>query len=138
MSTEKYVRRQGEPVVHEMFGEGGVERFEEDMQKTAARVDAHWAHTITDWSTNGMYARGVIDTATRELCAIAALTVMQESDSLATHIRIALGIHPPEVVREVILQMAVLGGLPIALKSLRLFERVAAEVAAGNTEVRLS
>ena len=97
------------------------------MREWTARLDADWCHAVCDFSINGIYTRSELPTAMRELCAVACLTVMQETEALAAHIRISLGMHPPTVVRGVVLQMAVVAGIPIAVKGLRVFERVVAE-----------
>jgi 4-carboxymuconolactone decarboxylase len=91
------------------------------------RVDEDWAKIISDFVINGMYSRGVLPTAVRELCAVAALTAIGRMDELKAHIRIALRSNPPEHVREAILQMSVYGGVPAAQSGMRLFEQVIAE-----------
>ena len=110
-----------------MYGPGGDSVAEQSYGKYAERVDEEWAHLICDFTMNGMYARDILSPGQRELCAIAALTVMQEMDALESHIRISLNLHSVEVIREVILQMAVLAGFPLSLHALRLLERIEAE-----------
>ena len=53
--------------------------------------------------------------------------MLQRKEELTAHIRIALQSNPPEQVREVILQMAVYGGMPVALDALRIFETIGPE-----------
>jgi alkylhydroperoxidase/carboxymuconolactone decarboxylase family protein YurZ len=127
MSEEKFVDERGQRVAVEMYGPAGVQQVETDMGVWAELVDADWARAICDFSINSMYARSELPTAIRELCAVSALTVMQETVALEAHIRISLGIHPPAVVRGAILQTAVMAGIPIAVKGLRVFEKVMAE-----------
>jgi 4-carboxymuconolactone decarboxylase len=111
----------------EMFGEDGRERAEDNARRWETRVDESWAGILTGFVINGMYARDVLPTSTRELCAVAALTALGRTDELKAHLRIAMRSNPPEQVREVVLQMAVYGGVPVALEGMRLFEAVMAE-----------
>jgi 4-carboxymuconolactone decarboxylase len=124
-----YVTPAGARAANEMFGEGGNELMERNARRWAERVDDSWARIINGWIINGCYARGVLPTATRELCAVAALTALGATEELDAHIRIALNSNSPEHVREVILQMGVYGGMPVALAGLRAFERITAEEA---------
>ena len=72
----KYVSELGAVAAREMFGEDGAQRMEAGAQHWEKEVDARWAQIITDFIINGMYARGVLPTSTRELCAVAALAVL--------------------------------------------------------------
>ena len=77
----------------------------------------------------GMYAREVIDQRTRELCALAALTVLGREQQIDSHIRASLNAGATrEEVKEVILQMIVYGGAPAALNGLTVMERVLGEL----------
>jgi 4-carboxymuconolactone decarboxylase len=122
-----YLTPAGARAATEMFGDGGDEFMERNAQRWTERVDESWARIINGWIINGCYARGVLPTAIRELCAVAALTALGHREELDAHIRIALRSNPPEHVREVILQMGVYGGMPVALEGLRVFERIVAE-----------
>jgi 4-carboxymuconolactone decarboxylase len=124
---DPYVSEGGALAAFEMLGAGGPEQFEANAERWVARVDESWARIITGYVINGMYARGVLPTSTRELCAVAALTVLGRDSELEHHIRFALRSNPPEQVREVILQMSVYAGVPVALDSMRVFEAVRAE-----------
>ena len=121
------VTPRGRRAANEMFGTGGDAHMEANAQRWVARVDADWARIINGFVINGLYARQVLPTSTRELCAVAALTALARPEELAAHIRIALQSNPPEQVREVILQMAVYGGVPVALDALRIFEAITAD-----------
>jgi 4-carboxymuconolactone decarboxylase len=125
--TQGYLNERGKVVAKEMYGPNGDEHHEAAFRKYATRVDEDWAHIICDLSMNGMYARTILSTAEREMCAIAALVAMQELEALDAHLRIGMESHSVEVVREVIVQMGVLVGMPKALKALRLLERILAE-----------
>jgi alkylhydroperoxidase/carboxymuconolactone decarboxylase family protein YurZ len=124
---DPYITEAGARAATEMFGEAGRQRAEENAERWVTRVDESWARILTGFVINGMYARDVLPTSTRELCAVAALAALGRADELEAHIRIALHSNPAEHVREVILQMAVYSGVPAALEGMRLFERVMAE-----------
>jgi len=73
--------------------------------------------------TGQMYARERIPHPTRQLAAVAALTVLERTDELRLHLQAALNVGcTPQELAEVIFQMAVYGGVPVvnsALKALR-------------------
>ena len=119
-----YLTPAGAKASTEMFGDGGPEQMEENAKRWETRVDESWSAIITRYVVNGMYSRNVIPTSARELCAVAALTVLGRSRELEHHIRIALKTNPPEHVREVILQMSVYGGVPAALEGMSIFEAI--------------
>ena len=86
-------------------------------------IDDEWKALFNAYVGEGMYQRDVLDAKTRELCAIAALVVLNQQRILKKHILGALsdGATPAEVL-EVCLQMSVIGGFPAthaALESLR-------------------
>jgi alkylhydroperoxidase/carboxymuconolactone decarboxylase family protein YurZ len=122
--TQNYHSERGKVIAKEMFGPTGDELSEDSYRRFASQVDEDYAHIICNFGMNGMYARPGLSTEIRELCFIAALTVMGEEKALESHIRISLNSHPSEVIREVILQMGVMAGMPLSLKALRLFERI--------------
>jgi 4-carboxymuconolactone decarboxylase len=134
--AEPIVTDRGRRAANEMFGAGGDAHMEANAQRWVSRVDADWARIISGFVINGLYAREVLPTSTRELCAVAALTVLQRTEELTAHIRIALQSNSAEQVREVILQMAVYGGVPVALDGLRTFEAVTAAPGGGVADAR--
>ena len=125
--TEGRLTASGRVTATEMFGPGGPERLEAAYAQREAQVDASWAELTSNFITNGMYSRNVLPTPIRELCAVAALTVLARESELRDHIRIALHTNRPEHVREVILQMSVYGGMPVAFDALRIYEKVLSE-----------
>ena len=72
-----------------------------------------------------LYAREVISQKQRELCAVAALAVLNYQEELAIHAGAALncGARTDEVA-EVIFQMATYGGAPCTVEGLRTLKRV--------------
>jgi 4-carboxymuconolactone decarboxylase len=124
---DEYVSERGRRAAVEMFGAGGDAFMERNNRRWAERVDPDWARIMSEIIINGCYSRNILPTDVRELCAVAALTVLARTDELTAHIRIALRSNPPEQVREVLLQMSVYGGMPVALDALRIYDRVMAE-----------
>jgi 4-carboxymuconolactone decarboxylase len=127
VDDEGHLTERGRVAAREMGGERGVEGVEAYHRMWAEEVDEDLASIFTDFTTNGMYARRVLPVATRQLCAVAALTVLQRDDQLESHLRVALRHNPPEVVREVIVQMAMYGGFPTTLSAIAILRRILAE-----------
>ncbi len=133
MPEDRYLTERGRRAAREMFGDDGDEFMERRNRTWAERVDGDWARIVNQYLMEGLYSRHVLPTPTRELCAVAALTVLGRREELAAHLRIALRGNPPEQVREVILQMSVYAGMPVTLDALRLYdEMVAASPGAGT------
>lgn len=130
MDDFEYLTERGRQAAIEMFGPGGDRFMEKNNRRWADRVDPDFARIVNEFLMEGFYSRNVLPTAQRELCAVAALTVLQRHDELDAHIEIALNSNPSEQVREVILQMAVYGGMPVALSALKQFHDVVARRAA--------
>ena len=82
-------------------------------------IDPAWQALFHDYVGGGMYRRDVLDAKTRNLCAIAALVVLDRQRALQKHVLSALdeGCTREEIL-EVILQMSVLGGFPVTLSAL--------------------
>lgn len=102
------------------------------IEKALARLrtfDESWAELFKVYVLEGMYEREVIDQKTRELCAIAALTALDRKPPLMDHIKGAIrqGAQVQEII-EVILQVSVYGGFPVALAGLRTLEETLAEL----------
>jgi 4-carboxymuconolactone decarboxylase len=93
------------------------------------RFDASWAEMFRQYVLDGMYVREVLSQRDRELCAVAALTVLDRPGPLKDHIKGALrnGAEVREVV-EVIVQTSVYGGFPTALSGLTHLEAVLGEL----------
>src|SRR4051812_5147737 len=126
MADEIRLSEPGRRAAIEMFGPDGAERIEASFATREAEVDRSWAEISSARVLNGMYARHVLPTSVRELCAVAALTALGHHPELKIHIGIALRSNPPEQVREAILQMAVYAGMPAMYEALRLYDAVVA------------
>ena len=92
-------------------------------------VDDEWRALFREYIPAGMYSREVLDQRTRELCAVAALTVLNYQGQLARHLLSALdrGATRQELV-EVILQMSVYGGFPATSTALSTLKTVLDQV----------
>jgi 4-carboxymuconolactone decarboxylase len=92
-------------------------------------VDPAWHELFQQYVSQGMYRRDVVDQKTRELCAVAALTVLNQQGALGRHLLSALdyGATQDEVI-EVILQMSVYGGFPATQAALDTFRTALANV----------
>jgi 4-carboxymuconolactone decarboxylase len=72
-----------------------------------------------------LYSRDVLTQRERELCAVAALCVLNRTNELKSHIIAALRAGAArEEVAEVILQMSTYGGMPVCIEGLGLLREV--------------
>lgn len=109
-----------------IFGEAHVKRHLERLSS----FDPQFCELFQKYVYGGMYRRETLDQKTRELCAIAALTMRQATPQLKNHIKGTiknLGAKKEEVL-EVILQMSVYGGFPTALYGLGVYEEAMKEL----------
>jgi len=75
-----------------------------------------------------LYSREVISQKQRELCAVAALAVLNYQEELSIHAGAALNCGAtPEEVAEVIFQMATYGGAPCTVEGLRTLKKLLEE-----------
>lgn len=110
----------------EIFGEPHVIRHLERI----ASLDPEFCALFQKYVYGGMYRRQVLDQKTRELCAIAALTMRQAAPQLKNHIKATLthlGAKKEEIL-EVILQMSVYGGFPTTFFGLTVYEETLREL----------
>lgn len=72
-----------------------------------------------------LYARDVLTQRERELCAVAALCVLNRANELKSHIIAAIrtGASKAEIA-EVILQMSTYGGMPVCIEGLTIARQV--------------
>jgi len=102
------------------------------IEKALARIaelDPTWAQMFDRYVLSGMYERTVVDQKTRELCAVAALCVLDRRSPLRDHMKGAIrnGASEAEVV-EVLVQTSVYGGFPVALSGLEAWREVKVEL----------
>lgn len=87
--------------------------------------DGGLARDLSLFITGRMYAREVIAHPTRQLVAVAALTVLEKSEELELHLLAALNVGcKPRELAEVIFQTAVYGGVPAMNQGLKVLRKV--------------
>jgi len=92
------------------------------------KFDPELARQMSMFYTGRLYAREVISQKQRELCAVAALTVLQRLEELRLHIGAALNVGATkEEVAEVIFQMMTYGGVPTTVEGLKVCKEVLVE-----------
>ena len=90
--------------------------------------DKDLAKDLSLFITGQMYAREKIPHKTRQLVAVAGLTVLERSEELKLHIYAALNVGcTPEEVAEVIFQMGIYGGMPVVNSALNCLKDVLIE-----------
>lgn len=90
--------------------------------------DRGLARDLSLFITGQMYARQVIPHPTRQMVAVAALTVLEKSEELELHLRAALNVGcRPRELAEVIFQTAVYGGIPAMNQGLQVLRKVLQE-----------
>ncbi len=90
--------------------------------------DKSLAKDLSLFITGQMYAREKIPHQTRQLVAVAGLTVLERSEELKLHIYAALNVGcKPEEVAEVIFQMGIYGGMPVVNSALNCLKDVLIE-----------
>ena len=99
----------------EVYGEAG-ERVIESLKDIAP----DFAHYLVEFPFGDVYSRPGLDLKSREIAAVAALTVLgNAAPQLKVHIHGALNVGcTRQEVLEVIMQMAVYSGFPAALNGL--------------------
>lgn len=88
---------------------------------------------VTEYCWGVVWTRDTLPPKTRSLVNIAMLTALNRGHELAVHVRGAINNGAtPEEVQETLLQTAIYVGVPAALESFRIAERVLEEVARGD------
>ena len=92
------------------------------------QFDKELAKQISMFFTGQLYSREVLSQKQRELCAVAALTVLNREDELRLHIHAARNVGATrEEIAEVIFQMLVYGGAPVMVEGLKVAKRALEE-----------
>jgi len=86
---------------------------------------------VTEYCWGTIWTRDGLDRRTRSLLNLATLTALNRNHELGVHVRGAItnGATPAEI-QEVLLQAAIYVGVPAALESFRVAERILTEVGA--------
>ena len=124
MSEEKY--RKGMKVRREVLGEEHVKRAE--ASKT--EFDSDFQQFLTEVAWGSVWSRPGLDRKTRHLLTIAMLAALGKETELAAHVRATVntGVSVDEL-REVLLQVAIYGGIPAANSAFSVAKKVLAEMA---------
>ncbi len=113
-------RRTARRLFHTVKGGVGFELWK--------RFDRQLARDLSMFFTGRLYSREVLSQAQRELCAVAALTVLSRPRELHAHIHAALNVGASRrEVAEVIFQQVTYGGMPVVVEALEVYSRVLAE-----------
>jgi 4-carboxymuconolactone decarboxylase len=84
------------------------------------QFDTELATKLSQFFVGGLYQREVITKPERQLCVIAALTVLRCEDELRAHIHAARNMGATkEEIAEVIFQMVTYGGAPSMVQALK-------------------
>ena len=110
--------------ISEATRETARERMSEEraasLQDLIDYFDPELAAAIGEFIIGKLYSRSVIPWKTRQLCAIAALSVLYRPAQLRGHLIYALQAGATkEEIGEAIVQVAVYGGFPAALEALK-------------------
>ncbi len=90
--------------------------------------DAELARELSMFYSGVLYSREVIPQKTRELCAVASLTVLARHNELRAHVHAALNVGASRAeVAEVIFQQVTYGGMPVLVEGLRVLRDVLVE-----------
>lgn len=108
--------------------EGIQERSVEEIFKDLEDVAPDMSRFVVEFPYSEIYTRKQVDLKTRELCTVAALTVLGTVPQLKDHINAALNVgnSPTEVV-EIIMQMSAYCGFPKSINGLVAAKEVFAE-----------
>lgn len=89
------------------------ERSVEEIFKDLEDVAPDMSRFVVEFPYSEIYTRSEVDLKTRELCTVAALTVLGTTPQLKDHIAAALNVgnSPTEIV-EIIMQMSAYCGFP--------------------------
>lgn len=92
------------------------------------KFDKDLAKELSMFFTGVLYSREVIPQKTRELCAVASLTVLHRTAELRAHIHAAMNVGATRAeVAEVIFQQATYGGMPVTVEGLQVLRDVLVE-----------
>jgi 4-carboxymuconolactone decarboxylase len=121
--------RRGMTVRREVLGDAHVDRA---VAATTPFTEP-FQDFITRYAWGDVWSRPELSRAERSLVTLAVLAAMQHEGELAMHVRAALrnGL-TAEQIREVLLQVAVYAGVPVANRAFPIAQRVLAEASAAE------
>lgn len=99
--------------------EGIQDRTVEEIFKDLEDIAPDMSRFVVEFPYSEIYTRPEVDLKTRELCTVAALTVLGTVPQLKDHINAALNVgNSPKEVAEIILQMSAYCGFPKSINGL--------------------
>ncbi len=115
---------QGMTVRREVLGDAHVDR----AVGGATGLTADFQDFITRYAWGEIWSRPGLTRGERSLVTVTALAVMGKEEELALHLRAALrnGLTPDQI-KEVLLQVAIYGGVPAANRAFAVAARVLAQ-----------
>lgn len=126
-STRRDTFDAGLRVRKEVLGDAHVERSLAQASPFTQPIQ----ELVTEYCWGAIWTRDGLDRHTRSLINLAILTALNRSHELGVHVRGAInnGV-TPEQIQEVFLQTAIYVGVPAALESFRVAEKVIEEMRA--------
>jgi 4-carboxymuconolactone decarboxylase len=116
-------------VRREVLGEAHVDRSLSQVSDFSLPIQ----ELVTEYCWGGIWTREGLPRKTRSLINLAMLTSLNRSHELAVHVRGAVtNGATEEEIQETLLQTAIYVGVPAALESFRVAERVLKELAANG------
>ena len=125
--TEKNRYELGLEVSQRLWGKSMTEQIEKNLDGLSPGLREYVIEAIS------VYTRPSLEPKIRSLCTVSALAVLGRPEQLRAHIIGALNIGASrEEVEEVLLQMALYGGIPSAIEALSVASKVFAEYQPGQ------
>jgi alkylhydroperoxidase/carboxymuconolactone decarboxylase family protein YurZ len=124
--AEKITVDKGREVAKRLFGEKAAEMAEESLSNMNPGFEEFVMMALS------VYDRPALDMKTRSAMTMAVLTALGRTQEMTVHVRAALNVGlTEEQIREVIMQVAVYAGIPVAIEAYqvanRVFEKVRGE-----------
>jgi len=129
MGDDRY--EQGMTIRREVLGDRHVDQAE--ANKTD--FDADFQRFVTETAWGSVWSRPGLDRKTRHLITIAVVAALGKEHELAMHIRAThnTGVTPDDL-KEALLHVALMAGLPAANTAIAIAKRVYAELDASSVE----
>lgn len=119
-ALKQKTKKTAELLFHTLKGGTGFEEWK--------KFDKELAKELSMFFVGKLYSRDVISQKQRELCAVAALTVLNRTRELHAHIHAARNVGATkQEIAEVIFQMATYGGMPVVVEALSTAKEVLKE-----------
>ncbi|MDV3128832.1 carboxymuconolactone decarboxylase family protein [Mycobacterium sp. 21AC1] len=117
--------RRGIAIRKEVLGDAHVQKSLDAVSEFSRPIQ----ELVTEYCWGEVWSRDGIDRQTRSMLNLAMLTTLNRMHELGVHVRGAInnGVTPTQI-QEVLIQSAVYAGVPAALESFRVAERVLKEM----------